>query len=527
MPEALWWAARLEAERIAEHLDGVVAVGIGPRLSDSEPTGEVAVIIYVAPTFTGHATIPSTIGGLPTEVRTLREFDEISGTTISGSLQIRRTPDAHDRPKPGTLGYIATRSGESMMLSCEHVMLHARPGDARLFHPDVSRSLDALKNSVGSVVDGVRANVPFINSQGEAEYFVDAAIASIDSGVTALRIINGVGAIAGIADRTATPTRPDGRPFRVRKHGARTGVTQGHISDVGFTLRAGSGPSPMRLIVVQPDPDHSFLFRQRLRVPEDILYDLLDAFPLRAFRGRATQVGDDEIEFEARVFGAQGDSGSCLVDVSDGEPGHVVGVLVAGTVFPIPAYSEDGRLRTFGMPSGGAYCCHIGPVVEQLHITLEPSVAHPDAEFDVLPGADLRPQGSDRVVTLNRRLVELERELDARIRGRHVTDLLRRHADELVELVHHRRRVMVQWHRNKGPVFAKSFIDGIIGDAKIVTTVDRVSRSQLLRRMHDALMAEASPRLKQSLDEDGAFLLDVLERSDSIDELVENIDAPA
>lgn len=65
---------------------------------------------------------------MPTDVQRYQPWELFGGTTLDGGMQIRRLPDSNDRPKPGTVGYIATRTTDNqiVMLSCEHVMLFQR-----------------------------------------------------------------------------------------------------------------------------------------------------------------------------------------------------------------------------------------------------------------------------------------------------------------------------------------------------------------------------------------------------------------
>lgn len=516
--EARWWAAHAAAQRAFARIPGVVGVGLGVKEKAGQLTGEVAVIVYVdekrARTSLGRTElIPAEIEGVKTDVQRLPHIAPFGGTTLKGGVQIRRTPDAQDHPAPGTLGYVATRTADNLnvMLSCDHVMLSGRRDDMRIFHPDVSRCCGSLKNAVGGVIDGYAGPAPYTNSQGPADYHIDAAIATI--AVSARKVIPDVGQITGSGDLTATPVGGANAVITVRKRGAATGVTEGTVDDVAFG-------GARRVMKIRPKPGHTFPFSKTWKVPPaDIAAHLVD-YPAQSLGGTATQVSADEVRFDVPVFAVPADSGAAVVNTADGK---IVGLVIAGSMYELPAY-DHGRLRLGGMPSGFTIACHIPPVLPKLGIRIDPSTESSAGRGVLVPGDEITADAPDALAVINARLAELEHCLDATPTGRRINVLVRTHGDELIDLVHRRRPVLVEWHRCKGPAFAALLIEALLdGDRALPAAVEDVSRDAMLTRMKRALDAAGSPRLRAAMAENEPFLIDLLERSHTVDELVANL----
>ncbi|MDQ3691220.1 MAG: S1 family peptidase [Chloroflexota bacterium] len=480
-------------------------------------SGEVAVIVYVAQK-TPHArlartdVIPLDVEGVKTDVQVEPLFEQFGGTTLNGGVQIRRSPDERGRPKPGTLGYVATRiSGNlNVMLSCEHVMLSRRRGDMRIFHPDVSRCCGSLKNAVGGALSGYEGLAPHTNSHGTEEYYIDAATASIISGVTARKVIPSLGPITGPGDLTATPVGPGDGLITVRKRGAETDVTGGTVDDVAFS--AG------RLMKIRPKAGETFPFSKTWKVPPEDIPGHLAAYPAQSLGGSATQVSADEVRFDIPVFAVPGDSGAAVVS-----GGKIVGLVISGSMYELPAFDE-GLLRIGGMPSGFTIACHIQPVLAKLGIRLDPSTETSGGRGALVPGDEINVDPPKGMVAINARLEAIVEALDATDGGRRVNDLVRTHADELMELVHHHRRVLVEWHRSRGPAFSALALEALLNDARpLPSAVNEVPREAMLIRMKKVLDAEGSSALRAAMADNERFLLDRLARSRTVSDLVANL----
>jgi hypothetical protein len=518
MSEAQWWAAHAAATRAFANVPGVMGVGLGVKETSGELTGEVAVIVYVEqkkPRMSLGRTelIPRDIDGVKTDVQPQPHFEPFGGTTLTGGVQIRRSPDDQDRPKPGTLGYVATRIADNMnvMLSCEHVMLSRRIGDMRIFHPDVSRCCGSLKNAVGGVLNGYAGLEPHTNSQGTEDYYIDAATASIISSVTARKVIPDAGPITGAGDLTATPVGPGNAILTVSKRGAETGFTQGIVDDVVFI-------SGRRVMKIRPKAGHTFPFSKTWKVPPADIPGHLTDYPAQSLGGTATQVSADEVRFDIPVFSVPGDSGAAVVNA-----GKIAGMVFAGSMYELAAFDE-GRLRIGGMPSGFTMACHIEPVLARLGIRIDPSTETSGGRGVLVPGDEITADPPDALIAINARLAAVEQVLDATPTGRRLNGIVRSHGDELIELVHHRRRVLVEWHRSRGPAFAALLLEALIDDARALpSAVDGVPREAMLARMKHVLEAEGSAPLRAALAENERFLLDLLARSHTVGELVANL----
>ncbi|MBA3315742.1 MAG: hypothetical protein H0T47_20955 [Planctomycetaceae bacterium] len=518
MSETQWWAAHAAAMCAFANVSGVVGVGLGVKETSGELTGEVAVIVYVEqkkPRTLLRRTelIPPDIEGVKTDVQRQPHFEPFGGTMLKGGVQIRRSPDDQDRPKPGTLGYVATRISGNMnvMLSCEHVMLSRRHGDMRIFHPDVSRCCGRLKNAVGGVLSGYVGLAPHMNPLGTEDYYIDAAIASIVSNVTARKVIPDVGPITGAGDLTATPVGPGNATITVSKRGAETGFTQGTVDDVAFL-------SGRRVMKIRPKAGHTFPFSKTWKVPPEDIPGHLTDYPAQSLGGTATQVSADEVRFDIPVFSVPGDSGAAVVN-----GGTIVGMVFAGSMYELPAF-DNGRLRIGGMPSGFTMACHIPPVLSKLGIRIDPSSETSGGRGVLVPGDEITADPPDALVAINARLAAIEETLDATAGGRRLNGLVRTHGDELMELVHHRRRVLVEWHRSRGPAFAALLLEALVdGERRLPATVEDVSREAMLARMRNVLDVEGSSALRMAMAENERFLLDLLARSRTVDELVANL----
>ncbi len=519
MREAQWWKAHAAARRAFADVAGVRGVGLGLRETAGELTGDVAVIVYVAEkkpraSLAPSDLIPPEVEGVRTDVQRQPHFEPFGGTTLAGGVQIRRAPDDEDRPKPGTLGYVATRTADSMnvMLSCEHVMLFARRGDLRIFHPDVSRCCGSLKNAVGGVLSGHRGPAPYTNALGPGTWFIDAATASIISGVNARKVIPDLGPITGSGDLTATPTGPGNVPHTVGKRGAMTGVTTGTVDDIVF------GPAGAPAMKIRPKAGGTFPFSKTWKVPPADIPMHLANYPAQSLGGTATQVSADEIRFDIPVFSVPGDSGAAVV-----HGGSIVGLVIGGSMYELDAF-DGGRLRTGGMPSGFTFACHIPPVLEKLAIRIDPSTDTSGGRGLLLPGDEISADPPDSLAAINARLGELEQRLEATPRGRQLNGLVRTHADELMDLVHHRRRVLVEWHRSRGPAFSALLLAALVERGReLPADVEGVPREMMLARMRNVLHAEGSGALREAITANEGFLLDLLARSRTADDLVANL----
>jgi hypothetical protein len=513
-----WWAIHANAKKELTKIPGVVGVGLGIKEVKGQLSEQVALIVYVEKKLPRNQVsqeqmIPSTFQGMPTDVQRYQPGEPFGGTTLEGGMQIRRLPDSNDRPKPGTLGYVVTRTtdNQTVMLSCEHVMLFHRQDERSIFHPDVSRCCGKLKHKVGTAIDGKTGNFSVNSSAGTFDFAMDGALASIDSGIDARKFIPNVGSIVGSGDISASPTSSGSPTISVKKMGAASAFTQGTVDDVAYDL----GPA-LRMMKIRPTATGGFPFTIRWQVPAADVAEHLTNYPAASLGGTATQVGPDQIEFHISTFALPGDSGSAVVDAT----GRIVGIIVTGGVYQLEAY-KNGRLGTGIVPTGTGIACHIGPYLQELNIRIDPSTTTSAGTAVMMPGEEIFHQ-PDSVQQIHARLSSVERELDGMPEGRRLIELVRTHAEEVSNLVHHNRKVMVAWHRSQGPAFSNLYLKALMDpDSDLPREINGTTLLAARERMYQVLMNAGSPSLQDALKDNVDLVRGLIDSSRSIHELVE------
>lgn len=517
-----WWAAHAAASGELARLPGVAGVGLGIKETNGRLGHEVALIVYVrekraAARLAPGELIPSEYRGVRTDVQRLPNVRRhFTSTKLHGGLQIRRLPDQRGLPKPGTLTYIATRSSDNqnVILSCDHVLVFGRKDERFVFHPDVSRCCGHLKHKVGVVIDGKSGHFAFDNGVFTDDFHVDAAIAAINSDVKAFKHIPKVGAIVGSRDISAAPTGPGSTPITVRKFGTASKFTQGVVDDVAFVspqLKA------KRLIKVRPTAGFTFPVNLRWTVPAGSIPGHMQDFPAQSNGGTVTQVGPDTLEFRTEAFAVPGDSGAALVD----DAGHIVGMIVTGDVYELDAF-QHGKLGVAIVPTGFGVATHIQPTLDQLNLRIDPGTATIAAGPVLVPGSEIASADEDvDVLQLDARLGEIERALDETPAGRRLLRFVRAHAEEMMDLVHHSRRVLVAWHRNGGPGWSALFMRSIREpEAELPRRVKDVPIEIARERMYEALMAQGSEALRAAMTQEREFVYGLVDRCRSLRELL-------
>ncbi len=513
-----WWESHAKAREELATIPDVVGVGLGIKEVKGQLTEEVALIVYVREKMPSDRIglgdiIPAEFQGMMTDVQRYPQVEFFGSTTLQGGHQIRRLPDNKGRPKPGTLGYIATRTDNdrNVMLSCEHVMEFRKKDERIVFHPDVSRCCGKLKNKVGRVIFGKAANVSYDNGTGADDFFVDAAIALIDFGTNARKHVPRVGQIVGSTDISASPTGPGNATISVKKFGAATQFTEGVVDEVAFPHERA-----LRTIRIRPTATGGFPLKIRWKVPPEDVAEHLTNFPARSAGGTATQISADEIEFRVNTFTSPGDSGAVVVDSSGG----VVGMIVSGSVYQLEAF-QGGQLGVAIVPTGFGIACHIEPVLREMSVRIDPSTAPTAGESIIVPGDEITIAPAS-VQQVNARIDSLEEQLDRTPSGRRLTELVRKHAEEVMGLVHERRKVLVAWHRSQGPAFANLFVRAITEpDGDLPREVNGTTLQAAQERMCEVLMAEGSSALRETLKANRDLVRELVDSSRSINELVE------
>jgi hypothetical protein len=106
--------------------------------------------------------------------------------------------------------------------------------------------------------------------------------------------------------------------------------------------------------------------------------------------------------------------------------------------------------------------------------------------------------------------------------GSRLYDTFLEHRSEVLTLVNEHRRVTIAWHRGKGPAYFAHFAENArYPSHRIPFEIEGVTRTNLLERTADALMAEGSEPLREAIS---LYREDVLALIDEFDDLHEFVD---
>jgi hypothetical protein len=87
--------------------------------------------------------------------------------------------------------------------------------------------------------------------------------------------------------------------------------------------------------------------------------------------------------------------------------------------------------------------------------------------------------------------------------------------------------VMVAWQRVQGPAFLAQWMNGVRNPSVVVPKeINGVTMNSALLRLSSVLKEYGSPALAQSIDSYGLELMALLDRSATVDELIENTGNP-
>jgi hypothetical protein len=219
------------------HGEGVQGIGIGDKLTHGEPTGDLALRVYVAkkaPRAKVQNPVPKvvTVPGVGEQVTDVIELGEVVPELFTERVRpaMPGCGVGHSAVTVGTFGCLVKKKGDSRglyILSNSHVLANegiAAPGDG-ILQPG---TLDGGSN--GDSIAKLTDFVPFDFTDTTFPNLVDAAIAKIrrrDVAHTKLRILNI--APAGVS-RTVR------RGMHIKKVGRTTDFTTGVISDVDLRL---------------------------------------------------------------------------------------------------------------------------------------------------------------------------------------------------------------------------------------------------------------------------------------------------
>lgn len=228
-------------------LPGVTGVGVGFEEVGGEPTGRLAIRVFVESKFDvpDDQAIPTDVFGFPTDVvEAVWELEQLPDVTRHDPLVGGISGGPCDLFHGGTLGGVvrANASGRFMMVSNAHV-LGSEPPDETV---PPRRALQPERDPGHCPADEIGGIVRSSQADPTAAFTVDAAAILVDGPRPTHPDIVEVGTVRG----TAVPA--PGLP--VRKRGRTTGLTFGHIFDVEVDLESDPGGHQLnRQFTVQVD----------------------------------------------------------------------------------------------------------------------------------------------------------------------------------------------------------------------------------------------------------------------------------
>lgn len=208
--------------------ENIVGVGVPFRPARLQPASEEAIAVYVArkvstDSLDDDAVVPDSYEGVPTEVVETGEFISLTekGRYRPASLGVSI---GHFAGQTGTLGFLARRGEDSVVVSNNHVLARENAGargDAIIQPGRVDGGGEA--DQIASLAD-----FSVLDFAGGVNP-IDAAMATVDPAVVTQDLFSG-GPLA------SNPTVAVGGAV-VRKCGRTTGLTHGIVSDIDATIK--------------------------------------------------------------------------------------------------------------------------------------------------------------------------------------------------------------------------------------------------------------------------------------------------
>jgi hypothetical protein len=300
----------------------------------------------------------------------------------------------------------------------------------------------------------------------------------------------------------------------VQKVGSTTGYTKGTILQFNTTAVYQSGGSGTVPNILWPYPI----------VGDDITENAAGA------RGNINQFlvlpdADASNPSLKTQFAASGDSGSVVVN-SDKQ---VIG-LIDRTIRILNQNGADflNQFLTTPLPPHAGtlgVVCPIGKVLSSLGIeivnNMQGTVTSSGAMLEV---PDEVLQERERVLTLERTLQSLEREIRQQALGRTVLDKIQEHRPEAARLVERNRAVKVAWHRCQGPAYAAHCLHSFQDKQyRIPSQVNGVTPWELVQRMAGVLKTYGSERLQNDIRDYEWLAREWIEGCNSVWQLVDRL----
>jgi hypothetical protein len=477
MPDDRLIAVKDRAAALFLAIPGVTAVGLGGRERGGQPTGEVVLKVFVArkrpaAELTPGETLPPQFEGIGVDVVELTEGEEDAAPPPQpapppGSAQVSLDDRDQHKYRPlqggvrlqvvlngssgGTLGCFMRNTADAnkiYALTNYHVMAsssgNATPvaNTTRVGQPtDQDGPTKCCSDLFGTFAGGARDTIR------------DAALVQLDPDTEWMVDIVEIGPVSGTHTVTAAEAAP--LNYRVRKRGERTRLTGGIVEAVN-TVDTTSGVTRHNVMIVRPNPNPA--------VPAGhIVY-----------------------------FADHGDSGAVVVNdanevVALHFAGAVVGNLRKGKEIPIA--DVIAQFQAVEHLSVAVATATQNGVVNKV-----PKPPHAAAARELAPAL--------AVPTASGPLGRMGTDLGASAAGRTLRSLWFDHHDEILELVNHRRRVTIAWHRDGGPAMMHRLIR-MAADPTLTmpVTINGEPPMRRIEHLHAVFHANASPDLRDALDQ--------------------------
>jgi hypothetical protein len=242
----------------------------------------------------------------------------------------------------------------------------------------------------------------------------------------------------------------------------------------------------------------------------DEVVDLFKNTKVTASKGGSTKT--PTLKVVGTTFSQEGDSGSPIVDKDK----NLVGILRGGTIQTIFVKGQDNPVDIVTGNSQGVF---IAAAFEKLQVTFLPAGQQTAGATIIVPGMAIERMERDQIDW--HALDSIRTAVQRSGTGARLNPVIQRHFGEVRQLIHHRRRVMVTWHRNKGPAFVAAFLRAARRPSEAIAgEIEGVRLTDSMRAMRNVLMAEGSPGLQAAIIEHESELFEVADRATSLDGLL-------
>jgi hypothetical protein len=486
---------------------------------------------------------------------------------IAGAEVSRRGGSTVLVSSSGTAGLIATDGTNHYAITCAHVLgrpgLQGDPNADTVYSPHYKSCCGIDNKPFGSVVrsslDQIADNrVQKAVTVGGNLYAVDAAAIQIDNAaawsntadnsdvgtITAVRdLTSELGAGSFTAGATAVTTANQPLALAVMKYGKTTDLTHGTINRLTTTatyyLTNPADPSTRTAA-------DGFLFEVDAAANEttsdSYTLDMARTTSELMFATAAAYVADlnstpnaqltatlggtadaPTVTISGAVFSKPGDSGSPIVDGNH----KLVGILTSGAIKPLYIVGKTDPVDVFLGRSQGVF---VAPALTAISAAISASGTAVTLSFSpgqssagatrIVPGIAIELDSADDAA-----IARAEAAMRATALGARLDAVVRAHIGEIRQLVHHRRRVTVAWHRARGPAFVASALRGSARPGwPLAAELDGVAVEHALGALRIALAAEGSPQLCEALAEHGDALIALVAGAHSAGDVIERLE---